>query len=444
MKKIGIIIILILLCLFGCGKLTVIPPNPQILRSIDSITLENYLKDAEMMVDTFENIHPAFPLNMIPNNYSARRDDFLNKASMPMCLSDFYYLANSYVALFKDMHGIVGITNMTDYIIPIKWKWKDEELIVMDDSILKSGEKIKQIGGISLEKLVQIVKSTIAYENDYGLAYNIEELLKSYNFLHYAGADLSDYSAVINESVKLGFELAPIDNNIERSVWAKEQDGKLLFNYGTSNIDETILNNAIDILKKYIANGGKDIIFDVRTNVGGHLVNNQKIYDALCLNLPSPEVSVYVPPIFSDIENNHKYMQFFTKIELDMWIKYFEELGKKTIDEIAGKIITVPSYRPDKVKTDLNIHVLVSKDTFSAGLWFAVNLQDGKTASIIGEPPHQAPDHFGYLAKGFKLPVSGMKYAVSSAFLRRSDRTFSSVLMPDILVPADMVWEYID
>lgn len=80
-----------------------------------------------------------------------------------------------------------------------------------------------------------------------------------------------------------------------------------------------------------------------------------------------------------------------------------------------------------------NVYVLSSYGTYSSAMAFVQYIKDNHLGTIIGEPPGNAPNCGGEVAR-FKCPNSGIIFQVSTKYYQRIDRDSTDLLLqPDII-----------
>lgn len=95
--------------------------------------------------------------------------------------------------------------------------------------------------------------------------------------------------------------------------------------------------------------------------------------------------------------------------------------------------------RCEKLQGTGRVFVLIGRRTFSAAMFFALDLEQNTNAIFVGEPTGAKPNNFGE-SKKITLPASGLTVRTSTLYHQHSDpRDMRDAIVPDIPVPLTSV-----
>lgn len=289
------------------------------------------------------------------------------------------------------------------------------DLFLLNEDGTLSQQRITQIGGISINKIFEIVQTYFAAENDTAKDLNNNIWTLNREVLKLAGCHISNSSVDVDITInkngvisekKIEFIKRDINQsyNYSTEIESKMINDILYIDMNICNVNK-ILENQIVKLKEAVENGTNKIIIDVRDNPGGNSLACEKLLDAIDMGIPN--YGVYVR--YSELAHKQRRVP----------IKGFEQ------------------YEPDKstAKRNENIElvVLTNEKTFSSATMMGTYVKDGNLGTVIGVPSSNSPSSYGDILS-YKMPNSKIDVSISyKRFLRPDTETDQRILQPDII-----------
>ncbi len=295
------------------------------------------------------------------------------------------------IADIGDSHtAIRNFITGADLCYPIELYWFDNGYYVIN-TIKKYqyliGSELNKINGISIETILPKLATLIPHENIYMVRNKAPELIRDPRVLRYLGIieDNDMTFSFLNQENKY-LEVAMSPEKINSLELVEDTNGRyslikqtysnwfqyinnqdiIYFYFCKSKIIDSIVN---DVIKEVEAGNVDKLIIDLRNNVGGTYIPNNKLINGIKSN--------------------------------------------------------------EKINKQGNLFVIVGRNTFSAGLLYAVDFRKNTSAIFFGEPTGAKPNHFGDMRK-FKLPNSKLVISYSTKYFNLDNQELDS-FYPDVI-----------
>ncbi len=358
---------------------------------------DRWLADIESLQRKLPRYHPNLFHNISQDDFHQALEDL--KSEVPE-LSDGEITVRliQTVAAIGDAHTSIPIPRdliAEDMVFPVKVDWFSDNLHVIGaDSRYRAalGGRVMAINSVPLEDFVAQVNTLIPHENDNWLKARNPALLTGANILQYLGLVDGDQITMTIEFRDGGIENLsfPITNKrdldwIEAREWSDRplyqrnrfafwseylpDEKTLYFQYNRCNDGTTLPGyissapNFADFEKDLIASLEEHdvdkLVVDLRNNTGG--------YPHLASNL-------------------------------------LKRLARMPLFNQRGKLF-----------------VIVGRETFSAGVWHALDLKGSTSALFYGEPTGGKPNFYADI-ESFHLPYSGLGVTYSRRYFHLTNR----------------------
>lgn len=374
-----------------------------------------YVQDAMQLISQVEMWHPWFLLEEDSKSYERKRAQFLEEAARSGNDSDlpaFQAACGRYLSQFHDLHTSLLLRD--DRRIESLLEEKDGKIWVpsLRQDVWLSGIS-DETTTCSTEDLMRLADEICSHESEYGAKRNRERFLGTAEFLEMAGLK-PDQSVVLHFSdgsseataMKIQLQTDP-----DRLSGCRIEGDTALISYPSCS-DQIVDQMILPFLQECAEQKIKKYVFDVRDNSGGDSSCNERIYEALGLQVASSrrvDLRCPDPELQNPVVCSPEGLLTMTRS-----------------DSLLQKA------RQANLQNDIpKIAVLVSEDTFSSAVMFASELQDSQCARIIGTPPLNAPSSYGDVSSVF-LPNSTLNFGLSrKRFYRADPKSRQDLLEPD-------------
>ena len=396
------------------------------------MTIEQQKEDIDYIVNTLKEVHPS-TYNGFSNEQQKIISDMYDEIKKPMTVEDFYFVANKLFCSINDAHTKIMYSDDVNKILNLPIKWLNEGIVVSKDTdILKKGDKVISLGGLTEKDLLNELKTLIPHENDYWIKYYASYKLIIKGYLKNLGIlrdNIVELKIERNGS-KLLFKIPFIDyanikkENIKEENWVRytiDKDNSLgIFILDKCNASNEYLQALKSFFIEVKENNIENIAVDLRKNSGGY--GSIIPFFMYYINIDSYNYFTNQMRISEQLKEKYSIVLNITNSELG--------IVKHENAEHDNRSISDNLYLYDK-----NIYVLTSARTFSAANMLAVVIKDNNIGTIIGEPTGNQPTGYTDILI-FKLPQTGLEFCVSFKKVFRPDQEKNSenALMPDILV----------
>ena len=345
-----------------------------------SVGLAPMEEDAQTLVSTMEASHPAFALDMVPEEYEPARSAFLQTAKQPdVTLVDFVLSAMAYTSSLHDSHTQVSpFGNTPQALLDVNWTAGEGMLRLSD------GREVVAIGGLPVADLFDCIDRYIAYENQAGREHNYAIWSRTVSFVNLFGAELQGDNTLLltlgdGSEQSVGWSV-PAG---EASAVTTQKMGDVLYvDFNQCVLDEA-LDAAVHTLADEVAKGTTKVILDVRGNGG---------------------VVRYSPLAQS----------------------------QRGYQQAEGTQRQAPDLSAARMNPDIHLVVLTDESTFSSATMLAAYVRDGKLGTLIGRSSGNAPSHYGDILF-YQLGNTGLTGTVSHIqWLRPDQNAQGDALTPDI------------
>lgn len=398
--------------------------------------------DIKALIYNLNEIHPDI--------FSVcRQEDLLNAVnraiySLPDSISklDLYRRAAPIVAMIGDGHTNLGFP-FNDVLtkelkrFPVFVKVLSDKSIICTsciDSIIKGGDKILSINGISSEKIIDSMLPYVSGEREHFKLSRIDGAFNGLRQMLYPADsfEVEYLPAGSDKPKKVNLPGTQWDDLIKRVPKSKRSHNIKDYSFEidtTNNVAimdfrsfvnpskmEVFADSMFRTLKEKRIN---NLIIDIRNNGGG----NSYVGDIL-LRYISPEPFVQMEKMLMKVTPvSSKLMNYRILPTLDFYETSEKNYIKPRTKE-EGHFIG-------------NVYLLTSNKTFSSAGSFAWTFKECKTGMVIGEETGGMNVCYGDILR-YRMPVSGLNCTVS--FKRfwqlRADENDIHGTLPDIAVPA--------
>lgn len=429
MKK-HLAIILSLVLLTGCAGNSVPAENNVQTQSETAEVSDNiYYLDAVDVVNMAEATHPAYVTKLrLAENYDDIKAEFLEKAKTIDNIDDFEYALRKYMVAYNDIHTNIiphegsKMAEACSTFLDIDYTEHNGELVLCSEDGVPTQSVIESVGGVSIEELYKTIEEYFPLENDEARSFTRSVNCLSLFVCELSGCEIKDNAAEVvcsdktftAEFIKPEADTTPEEEPVTLSA---EMRGDILYiDFNKFEADENFQKGLEDI-KNAVDGGAKKVILDMRDNRGGLIMLSQNVAGALDIGLPvmgwrARRSSADFEAIKDNIE---------------------EQIADTSFGEYPSSLL---SARPNP---DLDIAVLCSRNTWSAGIIMCALMQDGKLGTIIGRSPREAVNMMG-TRLDYDLPNTGTHVMLSGGYFYRPDENAD----PDMLIPDIKVEEGTD
>ncbi|MDV4152085.1 S41 family peptidase [Clostridium sp. AL.422] len=381
--------------------------NPNLDKELSK---EEVKEDIENIIDIVEKTHPIF-LEEVPEKYYNSKKEILSVSNSSMTVGSLQKEISKYLSSIEDGH--TSLRWSENMFLNVEWKYKDGKLILLDKDKKLTNKRIKKIGNVDIDRIVQIVQETFPAENSIAEARNIERYSKEKYSLESIGVNnnnninLTIENGEKEENLEVKFNEATDESNSDYSIYIKKIDEETGYiRLGICEINSYLEAVLIDI-GEYRNQGINNFIIDVTDNPGGNSTACSMILEAL------------------DIEAGH----YGSVIRFSPLAQEQRGYLRK-----SGNI----SYKSNNkvVKNDdINLYVLTNEATFSSAQMLCVWVSDGNLGTLVGRPSSNMPSSYGDVLT-YQLKNSKLIGQVSHKKWTRPDISKDSepILEPDIYV----------
>jgi len=302
------------------------------------------------------------------------------------------------VASIGDAHTSLFIKMTVGF--PFSLQWFKDGLFVMNtvkeyEDILYC--KLVKINDLSIEKVIEILKGVISYENE----------AQTWNYIPYYLV-LADVLAA-----------AKITESMERAEFTFENKEGTHFTKVIESMSDLsqfkpiVRGQAQENLPRY--RKLKNVFYDFK-----YLDKSDTLYFLYnsCRQIKDKPFKDFVPGMFAEIDQHQ-----INRIVIDL-----RNNGG------GNSAIFAPFLRELKNRPHLNqkdkLFVILGRSTFSSAVLNAIQLQNQTEAIFVGEPTGGKPNHFGEV-KQFSLPNSKLIISYSTKYFTMSKRDTDS-FYPDV------------
>lgn len=373
-------------------------------------------EDAQQLIATLEETHPAFALDAVPAGYQAAKEAFLAKTSDPACtLYDFTWAAMAYTASLGDEHTHIDpFGGVPQPRLEVGWTADGEHLYLTDKGGAVTKTEVTAVGGVPVKQLFAVIDRYVASENTAGQDVNHASWAASPAMLIKAGAAFSADNTLVltlkenGQTLSKTVGLVQPQNNAQEPVITTKMVGDVMVVDFNQCVDDSAFEQAAAELKKAVQNGTDKVIIDVRGNGGGNSDTCVQLLNAMGMEAPGYGAYVRYSPLAKGT-----YPQMYDKDSGGQRYEPQPELARAN----------------DKVK----LVVLTDEGTFSSANMLAVYVRDGKLGTLIGRPSSNMPNHYGDILT-VDLNNSGTYCTVShKQWLRPDQSAKGNTLTPDIV-----------
>ena len=423
-------------------------PRPEVAPiTFNAADMTGYGADALYLVQMIERTHPIFIVEgYLPDDYAARRDEFLTVAQNTTSRQEFVFAAYRYVMTLQDGHmtgfNLFGRGGMTGGHLDVRWEVRDDRLWLIDDNGRTDIEVI-EIGGVSPVQVFAVVDTYVFAENEVYRVWNHAMYAGYGAMIELAGGEILGDRATLTisengEISTMEVELEVLEARTEPFSMSEIaaaypfvvrheilDDDIFLIDLRIFYLDDSI-NETARYIEQAIEDGIREFIVDLRGNGGGNSMAGQRLLEAMGITVPSSGVVRRFSPLMIEIGTEHGLISPLERVLLPIASAFSDGLiGPPTTDNAANP-------------NDVFVIVLTDNNSYSSATMMAYWIPDGNLGKIIGAPSRNAPSAFGDMLT-FNLPDSGLETRVSHAqFLRPDAAADQSTLWPDIMVdPAE-------
>ncbi|MDK2924082.1 MAG: hypothetical protein PWQ90_1523 [Pseudothermotoga sp.] len=415
------------------------------------LSADEVLQDAEFVYQKLRDVHP----NIFHTLSKLEAEEEFSKLKSRLStqqyweLREAFKLLSEFVALFKDGHTYLSITDQfyeylsaNGKVAPIFVSFADEGIFVLADveGKIKEPGLLMFLNGISAEKLKDEILRMISYERVSFAYVKASKLFHQYCWVIFKEPQSFEVEYLTDQGVQQKIELAPV--SFEEYKTRRDQlnlSNEKLWDFSTIEEDTAILR--IDTfgssyerdLKQFIKEafervkkeGIQNLIIDLRGNGGG----DSKIAEYLYSFVSDEPYRVYA-------EVHVKYSDDAIKK-----LKIFDPLLLFRIKVLKQETIVYRNSLKKPKKNDLlfngNLFLLVGPQTFSAASDFAAMIKDLKIATIVGEETGGLASSYGDVLP-LTLPNTKLRLGVSfKYFVRCGGFDDKRGVIPDLVVRAD-------
>lgn len=342
--------------------------------------------------------------------------------------SDYYYLYKPYLdrLTYEDPHFRIGLlaqrvkNGMKDkkfHAIPLNLLIIGDTVIVENslDALFRKGDRIISIGDVSIMEYL---------DYSYRDRYTAASLLQQY----YHTSFFPEYRIEIERKgmrMYIDTEGIPLKSvyRVEGSDWQQQVFAD--YNAGYININDFYPNNSLLIktlasfIKKVQKAGCKNVIIDVRKNMGGYGHNFDELISLFTDRDSIPYLAGQKIRVSSVTLKDYDFLKEDMKGQLvDM------------PDENVNKVIPLI---PKKYLGKMNYYVLISRNTGSIAASFANILQYNGLAKLVGEPLMHNALKYGEVT--VVQPTRNVLKAYSTVMMDEYTKSPDRQVYPDIPIP---------
>ena len=396
-----------------------------------TLTIEQMYEDVDFLVEKLNYHHPLTYENS-PDYLSNTIKEVKEEIKEPKTAGEFYFLLSKITTSLQDAHTAFSYYSnigTKEIDLPIIWL-KDGICINKKTDYFEVGDQIIKIGGKNNDDLLKDMRSFISAENDNWIRFRAEKNLKQELILRNFDLVNEDNTVTINyirnnknHEVKLPFttiDLKPLDlkDLVQKNDWIKwhidNEKSIGYFRYDFCTCNDYFKNELKSFFTEVADNGIKNLVVDVRYNVGG-----------------GTQTMDYTIAYLADVKGYTMYGGT-SRITKEAAKKYNLKEGiNEKPTYIAKPVIKVP----DELKFNGKFYMLISNRTFSASNIAGFMGKDNNLATLVGEPSGNKPTSYTSRAEYF-LPNTGYRFIVSRFLVKRihQSKEHENALMPDITV----------
>lgn len=382
--------------------------------SVDSgcdviMTKEQVLDDRQQVIQYVEDVHPFFLLEKNQVEYEIAKHKYIERTQKKMTVDKFWETTSAYLCSLEDAHTRIGWrTNEKLEVLRMETVYQDGKTYLLEDGE-KSDVWVEEIGGIDIEKIYEKIEEILPAENKIAEIKNRDTYTRVKKILEVCDVDVDRnkvevlFSDGMKKNCCFGVNQLPVQEN----SWHMDNDIFVVdFNIC---VDDDNLKKIGEELENAVGNGCTKVIIDVRGNSGGDSTACNRLIRALGMKVPE-----------YGIVARHS-------------IEAAEQRGYK---QKRGLSVSKGNVKTAKRNDEVNLVVLMDRNTFSSALMLCVYVRDGKLGTIIGEPSSNKPNSYGDILM-FELENSRLPMSVSyKQFIRPDSSNEENMLMPDIQTSA--------
>lgn len=258
------------------------------------------------------------------------------------------------------------------------------------------GAKVVKFGSLSTEAFLDRVRDYVPHDNEFGFRHAMQNQINTAEFFQQCGA-VDD-----SHQIEMTFELD--GNKITQTFRSKKstEAGKIKWSFKRIKPALYQKKSNLDFWNDWIPEQ-KTLYFKYNR------CQNPKGFNALVNRTKGFIEENDVQRFVLDLRNNGGGNSAVFKPLLD----YLS--GQKTLNN-QGKLF-----------------VIIGRQTFSSGMWNAIEMKDKTSAILVGEPTGGKPNHFGEI-RSFKLPSSKIKVFYSTRVWTLMRDSNPDALEPDLRV----------
>ncbi len=444
MKKIILVVVCILI-LSGCAS---IQWSGDPLEEI--ITPEEMTESLDFIADSVLHAHPDC-INGFPESFSEALMDARDESVKPMTFDRFYMNTRRLLASLHDAHTTVEIPEkvLERYpTIDMPVSWIAEGLIVSRDTdLLKRGDRIVSINGISEEVLFAAMDEVISNENPYFIKGRAPELLVRGDYLRYL-TDSTEEVFMISVKrdgtvMELPLALEYRDRDDDARHWIGCDINRELslgyFYFNTCIYDKEFTITLDKFMRLVDRDNIENVVLDLRNNIGGdgtviyaflNYLDTGK-FDSMGMDLRTSEELFSVMPFLKMKGTKNFIASFGVNVETEVWSMPGEVSEAILTQRISKKYRDID---PDLLFSG-NFYLLTGSRTFSSANMFATIVKDNEIGTIIGEPTGNELNFHGMLVE-LDIPNTPFIVTIAAAKNYRPDVLMENenALVPDITV----------
>lgn len=375
-----------------------------------SPVVDSYKQDAQTLISYVEEIHPIFLLDEVPSDYEDEKQHYLEASKGNLSPEEFKLLTKKYLSSLKDAHTSCQF-GKGHFFLDLDCTFIDDSLLVLDENNQPTHKKITEIGGLSIDDLLQASDTYFVAENETSRIHNYSSSLLGMSFLKCIGCDIhqNQVDVTFDENGSLSTEVIPfIDSETTvttNTISSKWIDDIYYIDMNTCIFEGDEFDHEMKALKEAVNNGLHKVIIDVRDNGGGSADYCRTLINTLDMSFPT--------------------MGIFERYSL------FTAQARGTLSSGTNKC--TPTVATARQNPNIDLVVLTNDSTFSAATTLAAYVQDGKLGILIGTPSANSPSFYADIVP-FELPYSGIQGQISSSKCYRADSNANqTTLQPDIV-----------
>lgn len=423
-------------------------------------------QDLDFLLRKFEKIHPDYFLEMPRDTVVKRYEDLKAQITGPMTRLDFMNLFSPVVFnVIKDGHNYVyGVEEEKQLYIegggkffPFPVKIRDKRLYVNSTKAeIPFNAEIVEINGVSTKEVIEKVLDGYNGESDeaeesmfsgwfYDSYWNVYGEAIKYSITYHTAKDFSEkriqvpgrtedeiYALGITEHIKNYdfYELAEIETGVIAYNACEDLENFRPF-----------CDSVFSLMRQ---NNYKNLIIDIRENVGGTTRLNDILFEYLT-DKPITQFTYIKTKVSKDkkkdfVYQNRKYAGWFKwyhYLYYPIYIRLNDE--RKELMTAKNGTFVQRQYEPEKPKENPllfkgNIYLLMGRKTYSSAACFAAAIKCSEIATIIGQETGE-PTCFTADGVEVELPNTKLKCAISSKqYVLTCSKCDGNGVMPDMVI----------